>query len=393
MRSVQTFRRGRELDLDVVRGVAILLAVSWHFRPRSSVPVLDALLWPGRSFGWAGVDLFFVLSGFLVGRIILSEIAEKGRFDGGRFLRRRAFKLWPVLYVFLLLQVCFGDNGWRTFLVQNVFHVQNYTGTSLNHLWSLAVEEHFYLAIALASPWLARIATRPACLLVAVSGFLLVPLVLRIAASLSGASVVTLQWQTQFRVDALTAGVVLAVLYVHYPAFFAQLRSWTPLWAAGTVIGVVLLGGGLFGDLHSTPSAAALGYTVAYLTSVSFLLLVYGMRRATWINKALLPLAYLGVYSYGIYIWHEAAAVVAERALARFATAVPGSADLVTSPGALTASQYACAFGVGVMSTVLVEWPCLRLRERLVASPVRVPPLAAAAVPRPRRAAMRGSLR
>ena len=57
-------REGRRLDLDVVRGLAIVLALGWHFSgdPTGNV-VVDALTWPGRMFGWAGVDLFFVLSG------------------------------------------------------------------------------------------------------------------------------------------------------------------------------------------------------------------------------------------------------------------------------------------------------------------------------------------
>src|SRR3712207_4625502 len=67
-------RRGRRLDLDVVRGLAIVLALGAHFskEPSGNV-VLDLLTWPGDTFGWAGVDLFFVLSGFLVGTLVFTE--------------------------------------------------------------------------------------------------------------------------------------------------------------------------------------------------------------------------------------------------------------------------------------------------------------------------------
>src|SRR4051812_48765288 len=93
---------GRRLDLDVVRGLAIVLALGWHFsRERTGNVVLDVLTGPGHTFGWAGVDLFFVLSGFLLGRLVLTEQARTGRFDGRRFTARRLLKLWPVLYVFL----------------------------------------------------------------------------------------------------------------------------------------------------------------------------------------------------------------------------------------------------------------------------------------------------
>src|SRR5215211_8369165 len=99
--------RGRRLDLDVVRGLAIVLALGWHFSGPSGNVVLDALQWPGKQFGWAGVDLFFVLSGFLMGRLVLAEHARTGSFDGRRFTLRRVLKLWPVLYLFLLVHALF----------------------------------------------------------------------------------------------------------------------------------------------------------------------------------------------------------------------------------------------------------------------------------------------
>src|SRR3954451_13338954 len=89
---------GRRPALDVVRGLAIVLGLGWHFsRHPSGNAVLDALQWPGRTFGWAGVDLFFVLSGFLVGQLVFKEHKRTGGFAGRRSMWRRALKLWPVL--------------------------------------------------------------------------------------------------------------------------------------------------------------------------------------------------------------------------------------------------------------------------------------------------------
>src|SRR3954465_7279991 len=76
--------RTRRLDLDVVRGLAIVLALGWHFSGPTGNAVLDALQWPGKQFGWAGVDLFFVLSGFLMGRLGLREHARTRGFAGRR---------------------------------------------------------------------------------------------------------------------------------------------------------------------------------------------------------------------------------------------------------------------------------------------------------------------
>src|SRR3954452_10270580 len=199
----------RRLDLDVVRGIAILLAMGWHFsRYDSGNAVVDALQWPGATFGWAGVDLFFVLSGFLVGRLVLREHQRTGRFDSWRFSLRRAMKLWPVLYVFLVVYAVAGSEPWQSYFWQNALHVQNYVGTSLTHLWSLAVEEHFYLALAVLFPLLARRRVNPRVLVGILLGVLVAALLCRCGGVLLGESEVRLQWRTWFRMDALAAGVL-----------------------------------------------------------------------------------------------------------------------------------------------------------------------------------------
>src|SRR4051812_34038425 len=230
---------GRRLDLDVVRGLAIVLALGWHF---SGTPtgnrLVDALTWPGRQFGWAGVDLFFVLSGFLLGRLVLTEQARTGRFDGRRFTARRLLKLWPVLYVFLAVQVLAAPEPWTSYLWQNALHLQNYAGTSLTHLWSLAVEEHFYLALALLFPLFARRRGSPRLLAGILVGVLVAALALRIWGSIDGVSDVRLQWRTHFRVDSLAAGVLLALVSVHWPQTFERLRTNRRLLAGVLVLGV-----------------------------------------------------------------------------------------------------------------------------------------------------------
>ncbi|WP_395334612.1 acyltransferase [Novosphingobium sp. BL-8H] len=141
---------GRKVELDFLRGIAILLACGWHFNQTlTGIAPLDWLLTPGRKIGWAGVDLFFVLSGFLIGGLLFSEYENEGGFRPGRFLIRRAFKIWPVLYSFILLQLLIRQHPWQSYFFQCLFHVQNYFPTPLSQLWSLAVEEQFYLAFAI----------------------------------------------------------------------------------------------------------------------------------------------------------------------------------------------------------------------------------------------------
>jgi peptidoglycan/LPS O-acetylase OafA/YrhL len=171
--------------------------------------------------------------------------------------------------------------------------------------------------------------------------------------------------------DALAAGVLLAVVQVHAPSAFDRLLRWRWLWAAATAGGVCVLA-----HVGNTgPVGATLGYTVAYLTGAAFLLLLHG---AAWVPRAGVltrPLAALGRYSYGIYIWHLFAAELALRWL-------PGLAPDSSSPLAQLV-KYAAAILAGVVVTRLLERPALRLRERLVPAVPRVagPAPEAAAVP------------
>lgn len=348
-------RKERRLDLDVVRGLAIVLALGWHFSgEKSGNVVLDVLTWPGRTFGWAGVDLFFVLSGFLLGRLVLTEQARTGRFDGRRFTARRLLKLWPVFYVFLAVQAIAGPKPWTSFLWQNALHIQNYVGTSLPHLWSLAVEEHFYLALAVLFPLFARRKGSPRTLAVILVGVLVAALLFRIQGAATGVSDVRLQWRTQFRVDSLAFGVLLALVSVHWPALLDRLQQHRRLLLgvlAGGVAHLVLVG-------KQGPLGTTAGFTVAYLTAGALLLLVY---RARWVPRARVvsvPMALLGRYSYGIYVWHIFAAYVALDLL-------PGWEPESNSAGAQVIS-YAVAIAVGVLVTVAVEKPVLKLRDRLV---------------------------
>src|SRR5262245_48091619 len=95
--------RTRRLELDVLRGVAILLVLQHH--PQLSPLWRSGILQPVAlslwRFSWSGVDLFFVLSGFLIGGLLLDELRRTGTLDVRRFFIRRAFKIWPSYFVLL----------------------------------------------------------------------------------------------------------------------------------------------------------------------------------------------------------------------------------------------------------------------------------------------------
>jgi peptidoglycan/LPS O-acetylase OafA/YrhL len=132
------------MRLEVLRALVSFLVICTHW---GFPPVLSKV-------GWVGVDLFFVLSGFLISGLLFVEINKDGRIGWGRFFVRRGFKIFPPFYVFLvatiLLEWWLSDRLIRPrellaecFFFQNYFKDYRFWG----HTWSLAVEEHFYLLL------------------------------------------------------------------------------------------------------------------------------------------------------------------------------------------------------------------------------------------------------
>lgn len=157
----------RNYALDLLRGVAVLLVLALHTPVPDSWDSAGGVLGAAmvvRNLGWAGVDLFFVLSGFLISGLLFVELKESGKLDVGRFWMRRGMKIWPSYFAaygimfFLTLALQTGLLG-RPFLptardssiaaIPNVLFVQNYIWPETRWFasWSLAIEEHFYLVL------------------------------------------------------------------------------------------------------------------------------------------------------------------------------------------------------------------------------------------------------
>src|SRR4029450_3826957 len=141
--------RERQPGLDLLRALAIIVVVVYH-------AALFGFKLPGRvdRFGWIGVDLFFVLSGYLIGGQLLAPLAREQSIKLGRFFARRVFRIMPAY--FAVLAVYFLLPSWREYsemsqpLWKFLLSVQNialHGGTAFSHAWSLAVEDQFYLAL------------------------------------------------------------------------------------------------------------------------------------------------------------------------------------------------------------------------------------------------------
>src|SRR6185369_5257906 len=131
--------RKRIFDLDVLRGIAVLLVMGVH------VPAYP--IW--STFGGWGVDLFFVLSGFLISNLLFTEYRNSGGILLKRFFFRRALKLYPSFYFLLILTIIYCVILHLPFTARQVIGevtlTQNYVSSMWGHTWSLAVEEHFYI--------------------------------------------------------------------------------------------------------------------------------------------------------------------------------------------------------------------------------------------------------
>ena len=348
----------RNQQLDILRAVAILLVLGRHSH--------YSVYW--NRCGWMGVDLFFVLSGYLIAGLLFTEFKRHGRISVLNFYARRGFKIYPLFYCFILLTILLGARTWPIFPLKSVlaelFFFQNYVPGLWAHTWSLAVEEHFYLAL----PWMlvicAKLSRRtdnpfgaiPA--IVALSSVL--ALLLRLARAEAGQETFySYLAPTHLRFDTLALGVLLSYLAHFRPTMLARL-SRLPLW----LFGLVLIVPPFF-----LPIESRLMHTVGLATTSlgcgCFLLAALNTRLpGSGISASLLrKLAQAGFYSYSIYLWHLPVAM----AFADMSSGV-GLAFTPFTTAIRHWTYVALSIGIGILLSHSIELPMLRVRDRLFPS-------------------------
>lgn len=284
--------------LDGLRGVAILLVVFSH----AHVPLF------GGAF--LGVDLFFVLSGFLITSLLLMERAATGRLRYWRFYRRRFLRLMPALALFLGVYVLVAPLLWpgladvRKDALVSLLYLADYgiaffdsPGTLL-HMWSLSVEEHFYLVWPPLLMLLVRLVPR---------GAVWRPIALLYLASWLWRLLWVVQDQQFFeiffrfdtRVSGLIAGSLLAALVIEKPAlvFWLQARMHHALWLPLAI--PLLMGLG-----WDNQGAMVWGITLVELATMVLLVAVQQRTGVVYDMLRTPVLVRLGTLSYGIYLWH-----------------------------------------------------------------------------------------
>jgi peptidoglycan/LPS O-acetylase OafA/YrhL len=347
--------------------------------------------------GWAGVDLFFVISGFLISGLLFSEYRKRGSIRVRRFAIRRILKIWPPLYFLVLSTLAVrlisnhfhGIQAALRLLLHDVLFMQSYAAGTWGHCWSLAVEEHFYILLPLTLWFLLRKA-RPADS----DPFRILPIVfVCLAIVLLAARLITAHYfapykyeinlfPTHLRIDSLFFGVIISY-YAHFHgerfSQFAHEFS-LPLTAGG-----IVLVAPCFLMEQSQHWMYTYGYAALYLGFGSLLIVFLHVPvESAWppILRALKALAYVGTFSYSIYLWHLA-----------WVQFVAGL-DLGGIPYVGLFIYYGGAIAAGIVISKLIEMPTLRLRDRVFPAGVAlapVGPVSVPAAPQSRRAELPGS--
>jgi peptidoglycan/LPS O-acetylase OafA/YrhL len=268
-----------------------------------------------------------------------------------RLLIRRIFKIWPAYYFLIFCHLVTRHHPIKSFFWQNVFHLQNYLGSSIAQTWTLSLEEHFYLALALLLGLAASRQWTASRILRVLATISALAFAARCITAFLGNYEGALRW-TQNRVDSFLIGVITALLYHFMPEAYAKIakRIW-PL-AAVSAIGVafcLLVPERRF--FHGP------GYTVLYLSCASFLILVMehsGRLIELWIYRMI---AKIGIYSYGLYLWHSAMLGVGEKIISRY----PARPAWFLALGV----QFVGAMIIAFVTTRLIEWPVLYYRESI----------------------------
>jgi peptidoglycan/LPS O-acetylase OafA/YrhL len=365
---VEPIRSHRLLSLDLLRGVAILLVLGRHLVewPEARAGIVRDVLRVWRRGGWIGVDLFFVLSGFLVAGLIFREQQRRHGFQPGRFLVRRGFKIYPAFYACaLVVLVVLMRQGyelhWRQ-LVGEFLFLQNYLGGFVGVTWTLAVEEHFYLLLTvLVMALIRRGGANPfAPLPHLYAGLAALVLALRLVSfDADDYRYERSLLPTHLRIDSLFFGAVLS--YYHH--FHGEaLRSWFRKYRTNLVFGAAcVLAYPFVYELVGDPFINTLGFTLfSWGFGVLLLACLYGIPERIRNPLARVPcrlLAFVGFYSYSIYLWHEQFYIWMPRLLLRYAS-------LRLDVGLETALALSGAVLWGVLVATVIEVPLLRLRER-----------------------------
>jgi peptidoglycan/LPS O-acetylase OafA/YrhL len=351
-------------QLDGLRALAAIMVMGYHyFSYIGAATPLQLRLMQASTLGITGVTLFFVLSGFLITRILLSSKGTKGYFRN--FYARRALRILPLYYFYLIIVYAGYPALFNTSpaplghqlifygFLQNIAQTFGWNISGPGHYWSLAVEEHFYLFW----PVVVHLFSNKQLFKVLL-GIVAAALLLRIGMVLYGFPVATF---TLTRMDSLAFGALLALYEAERGFPPSSKRLFPALMAAALAPALILL------PLVSGKSLAAVQVFKFLLTSLFYLGLigyVVSASRTSTLHGRFLQspiMAYAGRISYGLYVFHP------------FAYKLTGQ---YLNSGNWTLNLFiflGLAFTLAACSFRFIESPFLRLKKHFSPSPPVVP--------------------
>ena len=356
--------RERQPGLDLLRALAIIVVVIYH-------AALFGFKLPGRvdRFGWIGVDLFFVLSGYLIGGQLLAPLARDQRMNLGRFFARRALRIMPAYFV--VLAIYFLLPLWREYsemsqpLWKFVLSIQNialHGGTAFSHAWSLAVEDQFYLALPFLLLFLYR---RPRtaiiipCLLV-VGGIALRTFLAAQNPSIDGGVSFRgfqawIYYPTWTRLDPLVFGVALAAIEKFRPQWWRRLTNYA-IWLWLPALALIAYGLWLGEGDYLTVTACTWQFPLIALGMAALLICAIS-PRLVFRRVAIPGAAFIASIAYSAYL--------IQKLVIRFVEQFCASHNIVlTSAPALICVEL-CVYAAATILFFTIERPFLQLRHRI----------------------------
>jgi peptidoglycan/LPS O-acetylase OafA/YrhL len=354
-------------ELDGLRGIAVSLVLLFHLQ----VPLFG--------IGWCGVDLFFVLSGYLITTILLWTKDSPGFFRN--FYARRVLRIFPLYFsalsivFFVALPVAerlhlahsvpVSEQLWYWLYLSNWRNASGHILYYLSHFWTLAVEEQFYLVWPCVVFFLSRRSLLKVC-----AGTILICLASRCALCWNGAWTEFLHRGTIFRMDDLAWGALLALAATD-PQLSLQLNRWGKI---GVSLAILVLASILIfaGTSALSWPMMSIGYTALGLTSACLVWIASrGSNHLGWSSRLLNigPLRSFGKYSYGIYVLHYPIVILLQMGNERLGAKLPWS----HYSGVFLVLRIVLGFGLSYAAALfswnLLEKPFLRLKERFKYAP------------------------
>jgi len=351
----------RLAGLDTLRALAIAMVLMSHY---NGFVVRGSIFGFIGEVGWAGVDLFFVLSGYLIGNQLLAPAARGESLQLKTFFARRLLRTLPNYYAVLAVYLLLPHSPIWGKTMAPVWHFLSFTqnvglryGETFTHSWSLCIEEQFYLVLPLVV--MALVGTRRSprllwCALVAAIG---AGIATRGINFLNGQEAFSAPayYSTFARFDELLPGVAIAMLKNFHPGLFERLlKHGNALLAAGIGMAAAVL----YGVRYDAPNPGLTSTFGFSLVAFSFALLTCaGLGPRCILNRLRIPgAASLALWSYAVYLVHKPVFMALRPALE--SRGIDPAAPLTVA-----AVMAAGVFG-GWLLYRLVETPFMRLRAR-----------------------------